>query len=50
VSFALLLAIVTDIIEFLIVALRYPVAEVHVSGVVLMARRSSSPSRCGSRA
>jgi NhaA family Na+:H+ antiporter len=37
VSFALLLAIVTDIVEFLIVALRYPVAEVHVSGVVLMA-------------
>jgi NhaA family Na+:H+ antiporter len=37
VSFALLLAIVTDILEFLIVALRYPVAEVHASGVVLMA-------------
>jgi NhaA family Na+:H+ antiporter len=37
VSFALLLAIVTDIIECLIVALRYPVADIHVSGVVLMA-------------
>ena len=37
VSFALLLAIVTDIIAFVIVALRYPLAEVHASGVVLMA-------------
>jgi NhaA family Na+:H+ antiporter len=37
VSFALLLAIVTDIIECLIVVLRYPVADIHVSGVVLMA-------------
>jgi Na+:H+ antiporter, NhaA family len=37
VSFALLLAIVTDILEVLIVALRYPVADVRVSGVVLMA-------------
>jgi len=37
VSFALLLAIVTDILEFLIVALRYPVADIHESGVVLMA-------------
>jgi Na+:H+ antiporter, NhaA family len=37
VSFALLLAIVTDIIELVIVALRYPLAEVHASGVVLMA-------------
>src|SRR6185295_16856412 len=31
-----LLAIVTDILEFLIVAFRYPVADIHVSGVVLM--------------
>jgi Na+:H+ antiporter, NhaA family len=37
VSFALLLAIVTDILEFLIVALRYPVADVHSSAVALMA-------------
>ena len=37
VSFVLLIAIVTDVLEFLIVALRYPVADVHVSGVVLMA-------------
>jgi len=37
VSFVLLLAIVTDIVEFLIVALRYPVAEVHATGVILMA-------------
>jgi NhaA family Na+:H+ antiporter len=37
VSFALLLAIVTDILEFLIVALRYPVADVHASAVALMA-------------
>jgi NhaA family Na+:H+ antiporter len=37
VSFALLLAIVTDILEVLIVALRYPVADVRVSGMVLMA-------------
>jgi len=37
VSFVLLLAIVTDAIEFLIVALRYPVADVHVTGVILMA-------------
>lgn len=37
VSFALLLAIVTDILEFLIVALRYPVADIQVSGVALMA-------------
>jgi NhaA family Na+:H+ antiporter len=37
VSFALLLAIVTDILEFLLVALRYPVADVHVTGVLLMA-------------
>ena len=37
VSFALLLAIVTDILEVVIVALRYPVADIHVSGVVLMA-------------
>jgi NhaA family Na+:H+ antiporter len=37
VSFALLLAIVTDILEFLIVALRYPVADIHASAVALMA-------------
>ena len=37
VSFALLLAIVTDVLEFLIVALRYTVADVHASAVVLMA-------------
>jgi Na+:H+ antiporter, NhaA family len=37
VSFVLLLAIITDILEFLIVALRYPVADVHESGVILMA-------------
>jgi Na+:H+ antiporter, NhaA family len=37
VSFALLLAIVTDVLEFLIVALRYPVADVRATGVVLMA-------------
>jgi NhaA family Na+:H+ antiporter len=36
VSFVLLLAIVTDILGFLIVALRFPVAEVHASGVILM--------------
>ncbi len=37
VSFALLLAIVTDILECLIVALRYPVADIHASAVALMA-------------
>jgi NhaA family Na+:H+ antiporter len=37
VSFALLLAIATDILEFLIVAFRYPIAEVHASAIVLMA-------------
>jgi len=37
VSFALLLAIVTDILAFLIVALRYTVADVHASAVALMA-------------